>query len=153
MSDVAPNPEGYQTLCPVLVIDGAAAAIDFYKQVFGADERMRTPRRDGTVAHCELRIGDSLVILGDAAPDRGLLDPKAIGGTPVTLHVFVDDADVTFAAALAAGARELRPLTTKFYGDRSGTFEDPWGHSWMVATQVEDIFAEQMRKRTREMGQ
>ncbi|MEU7768449.1 VOC family protein [Nocardia sp. NPDC049190] len=150
MSDVKPVPEGYPVVSPGLSIDGAAAAIDFYKNVFGATERMRMPGPDGTIAHCELMFGDSVVMLGDPAPDMGFLDPKTIGGTPVNLYVYVEDADAAFAAALAAGATELTAMTTHFYGDRSGAFEDPWGHRWTVATHVEDVPPDEMDRRMAE---
>ncbi|MEV0030945.1 VOC family protein [Nocardia sp. NPDC050793] len=151
MSDVKPIPDGYPAVSPGLAIDGAAAAIDFYKQVFGATERMRMPRPDGKIAHCELILGGSVIMLGDPAPDMDFLDPKTVGGTPVNLYVYVEDADAAFAAALASGARELTPMTTQFYGDRSGAFEDPWGHRWTVATHVEDISPEEMDRRMAEM--
>ncbi|MEU7633950.1 VOC family protein [Nocardia sp. NPDC049220] len=150
MSDVKPVPEGYPVVSPGLSIDGAAAAIDFYKNVFGATERMRMPGPDGTIAHCELMFGDSVVMLGDPAPDMGFLDPKTIGGTPVNLYVYVEDADAAFAAALAAGATELTAMTTHFYGDRSGAFEDPWGHRWTVATHVEEVPPDEMDRRMAE---
>lgn len=151
MSDVAPIPEGYPRLNPSLSIDGAAAAIDFYVSVLGATERFRMPAPDGKVAHCELTFGDSLVMLGDTVPDMGYPDPRAVGGTPVGLHLFVPDVDATFTAALAAGAKELRPVTDEFYGDRTGTFEDPWGHRWTVSTHVEDVSEEEMARRMAEL--
>ncbi|MGW0252530.1 VOC family protein [Nocardia goodfellowii] len=151
MSDVKPIPDGYPVVSPGLAVDGCAAAIDFYKQVFGASERMRMPRPDGKIAHCELVLGNSLLMLGDPAPEMEFLDPKTIGGTPVNLHVYVPDSDAAFAAALQAGARELTPMATQFYGDRSGSFEDPWGHRWTVATHVEDVPPEEMDKRMSEM--
>ncbi|MGQ4599850.1 VOC family protein [Nocardia sp. R6R-6] len=150
MSDVKPIPEGYPVVSPGLAIDGAAAAVDFYKNVFGATERMRMPGPDGKIAHCELMFGDSVVMLGDPAPDMNFLDPKTVGGTPVNLHVYVEDADAAFATALAAGATELAPMTAQFYGDRSGSFEDPWGHRWTVATHVEDVPPQEMDRRMAE---
>ncbi|MEV6280591.1 VOC family protein [Nocardia sp. NPDC051832] len=147
MSDVKPIPDGYPQVSPGLAVDGAAAAIDFYKHVFGASERMRMPRPDGKIAHCELVLGNSLIMLGDPAPEMEFLDPKTVGGTPVNLYVYVEDADAAFAAALQSGSRELTPMTTQFYGDRSGAFEDPWGHRWTVATHVEDVPPEEMDKR------
>ncbi|WP_330231959.1 VOC family protein [Nocardia sp. NBC_00508] len=150
MSDVKPIPEGYPVVSPGLAIDGAAAAIDFYQNVFGATERMRMPGPGGKIAHCELMFGNSVVMLGDPAPDMDFLDPKTVGGTPVNLYVYVEDADAAFAAALAAGATELTPMTTQFYGDRSGAFEDPWGHRWTVATHVEDVPPEEMDRRMAE---
>ncbi|MBF6169360.1 VOC family protein [Streptomyces gardneri] len=151
MSDVKPVPDGYPVVSPGLAIDGAAAAIEFYKSIFGATERMRMPGPDGKIAHCELMFGNSVVMLGDPAPDMDFLDPKTVGGTPVNLYVYVEDADAAFAAALAAGAKELTPMTTQFYGDRSGSFEDPWGHRWTVATHVEDVPPDEMDRRMAEM--
>ena len=119
--------------------------------MLGATERFRMPGPDGKVAHAELAFGESLVMLGDAVPDIGYLDPRAVGGTAVTLHVYVPDADATFSAALAAGAREVSPVTDQFYGDRSGTFEDPWGHRWTVSTHVEDVSEEEMNRRMAEL--
>ncbi|MGQ4617135.1 VOC family protein [Nocardia sp. R7R-8] len=150
MSDVKPVPDGYPVVSPGLAVDGAAAAIDFYKNIFGATERMRMPGPDGRIAHCELMFGDSVVMLGDSAPDMDFLDPKTVGGTPVNLYVYVADADAAFTAALAAGARELTPMTDQFYGDRSGAFEDPWGHRWTVATHVEDVPPDEMDRRMAE---
>ncbi|QBS44109.1 VOC family protein [Nocardia sp. CS682] len=151
MSDVKPVPDGYPVLSPGLAIDGAAAAIDFYKHVFGASERMRMPGPDGKVAHCELMFGNSLVMIGDPSEEMDFRDPKQVGGTPVNLHVYVEDADAAFGAAIAAGARELSPMADQFYGDRSGAFEDPWGHRWTVATHIEDVAPEEMDRRMREL--
>lgn len=151
MSDVKPVPDGYPVVSPGLAIDGAAEAIDFYKRVFGATERMRMPGPDGKIAHCELLFGNSLIMLGDPAPDMEFLDPKTIGGSPVNIMVYVEDADAAFAAALSAGARELSPMADQFYGDRSGSFEDPWGHRWTVSTHIEDVAPEEMDRRMAEM--
>lgn len=151
MSDVSPFPAGYPRICPGISCAGAAAAIDFYTAVFGATERMRMPGPDGTVAHCELLVGDSVLMVGDPAPEMGFLDPKAVGGSPVNLMVYLADADAAFAAAIAAGATEINPMTDQFYGDRSGAFEDPWGHRWTVATHIEDVTPEEMQRRMDEM--
>ncbi len=151
MPTVKSVPDGYPVVSPGLAVDGAADAIDYYKTVFGAVERMRMPRPDGKIAHCELTLGESVIMLGDPAPDMEFLDPKTVGGTPVNLHVYVADADAAFAAALAGGGRELTPMTDQFYGDRSGTFEDPWGHRWTVATHVEDVSPEEMDRRMADM--
>ena len=148
---VRPIPEGYPRVMPYLSVDGAAAAIDFYTSVLDAKERMRMPMPDGTVAHAELEIGDSIVMLADTSPEAGNKDPKAIGGTPVSIMLYVEDVDATFAAALAAGAKELSPLEDKFYGDRMATFEDPWGHQWHVASHVEDVSEEEMERRSAAM--
>jgi PhnB protein len=147
---VNPIPEGYPRVSPSLSIDGAAAAIEFYKEVFDATERMRMAAGD-KVAHAELQIGDSVVMLADEYPEMGFVGPHKVGGTPVYLSVFVEDVDATFAKALELGATELRPVQDQFYGDRSGNFEDPWGHRWSVATHVEDVSEEEMGRRMSEM--
>src|SRR6266516_4585494 len=130
MADVNPIPEGYPRVTPYLYVDGAAAAIDFYKKVLGAEERMRMDAPGGRIGHAELTIGDSVVMLADENPEMDVRGPKTIGGTPGTIHVYVEDADATFAAALAEGAKSLRDVENQFYGDRSGRFEDPFGHTW-----------------------
>ena len=140
-------PEGYPPVTPYLIVDGAAAAIDFYGSVLGAKERMRMDGPGGKIGHAELEIGDSVVMLADEHPEIGALGPRAVGGTPVSLHTYVEDADAVFARALDAGAKERSPMEDKFYGDRMGTFEDPFGHHWHVATHVEDVPPEEMAKR------
>jgi PhnB protein len=147
MAAVKPIPDNYPRLTAYLAIDGAADAIDFYTRVLGAKERMRMPMPDGKVGHAELEFGDSVVMLSDAAPEMGHVDPKRLGGSPVTLSVYVEDVDRTFADALAAGATSLEPVADKFYGDRSGQFEDPWGHRWNVMSHIEDVSPEEMEKR------
>jgi PhnB protein len=144
---VNPIPEGYRTVNPYLIVDGAAAAIDFYASVFGASERMRMDAPDGRVGHAELEIGDSVVMLADEHPEIGARGPASTGGTPVSLHVYVEDADAVFKRAVDAGAKSVRPVEDQFYGDRLGTFEDPFGHHWHVATHVEDVSPEEMSKR------
>ena len=150
MPDVKPIPEGYPRVTPYLHVSGAEAAIEFYRSVLGAQERMRMPAPEGKIGHAELQIGESIVMLADEFPDMDVYGPKAIGGTPVTLHVYVDDVDAVFDAALAAGATSLRPVENQFYGDRTGQFEDPFGHRWSVATHVEDVPSEEMEKRMAE---
>ncbi|HTB50309.1 MAG TPA: VOC family protein [Solirubrobacteraceae bacterium] len=140
-------PDDYPRLTPYLIVDDATAAIDFYSSVLGASERMRMAGPDGRVGHAELDIGDSMIMLADEHPDMGMRAPRAIGGTPVTLHVYVEDVDAVFERALEAGAKALRPLEDQFYGDRSGQFEDPFGHRWNVASHVEDVQPEEMAKR------
>ena len=142
-----PIPDDYPRVTPYLFIDGASAAIDFYCSVLGARERMRMPGPDGTVFHAELEVGDSMIMLGEQNPDMDVRGPRAIGGTPMMLHVYVEDADRVFEQAIGAGATALRPVENQFYGDRSGRFEDPFGHRWDVATHVEDVPAEEMEKR------
>lgn len=152
MSDVTPVPEGYPTISPGLAIAGASDAVEFYKTVLGATERMRMPGPGGTVLHCELLIGNSVLMLGDPAPDMAFRDPRSIGGTPVNLYCYVPDAEAAHAAALAAGATEISAPSTQFYGDRTASFADPWGHQWTVATHVEDIDPEEMRRRMERLG-
>jgi PhnB protein len=150
LAEVKPIPAGYPQITPYLCIDGAGAAIEFYRAVFGATERMRMPGPGGKVGHAELAIGDSLVMLSDEYPEMGVRSPKTIGGTPVTIHVYVDDVDAVFERALENGATESRALENRFYGDRTGQFEDPFGHQWSVATHVEDVPPDEMAKRAAE---
>jgi PhnB protein len=150
--DVNPIPEGYPRVSANLSIDGAADAIGFYVSVLGATERMRMEGPPGRVAHAELQIGDSVVMLADEFPEMDFVGPKKVGGTPVTLSVYVEDVDATYAAALEAGAKGLRAPEDQFYGDRSGHFEDPWGHRWSIATHVEDVSPEEMNRRMAAMG-
>jgi len=144
------NPDGYPRVTPYLYIDGAKAAIDFYTTVLDAEERMTMPGPEGKVGHAELSIGDSLIMLADEFPDMGARGPRSVGGSPVTVHVYVEDVDTTFERAIDAGATALRPVENKFYGDRGGEFEDPFGHRWSIATHVEDVSPEEMQRR---MGQ
>lgn len=143
-------PEGYPQVSPYLHIDGASAAIEFYCSVFGATERMRMPGPDGKLGHAELQFGDSLIMLADEMPEMGILSPKAVGGTPVSISVYVENVDEIFDRAVQSGARVLRPVEDQFYGDRLGSFEDPFGHRWHVATHVEDVSEEEMSKRAEE---
>ena len=138
MADVKPIPDGYPQVTPYLCVDGAKAAIEFYTNVLGATERMHMPGPDGKIGHAELELGDSLIMLADEFPEMGIRGPKAVGGTPVMISIYVEDADAVFDAAVAAGATAVRPMENQFYGDRSGQFEDPFGHRWSVATHVED---------------
>ena len=148
---VKPVPDGYPAVSPYLCVDGAAAAIDFYRQVFGATERMRIPAPGGKIGHAELAIGDSVVMLSDEYPDMGAVGPKSLGGSPVTLGVYVEDVDATVQRAVDAGASLERPVENQFYGDRSGQFRDPFGHRWSVSTHVEDVSPEEMSRRAAEM--
>jgi PhnB protein len=152
MADVKPIPDGYPQVTPYLSVDGAAAAIEFYATVLGTTERMRMLGPDGKVSHAELQLGDSLVMVADEAPAIGIRSPKTIGGTPVTLSVYVEDVDAVIDRAAQAGATVLRPAEDQFYGDRAGQFEDPFGHRWSVATHVEDVSPEEMAKRATAMG-
>ena len=142
-----PIPDGYPRVMPHLIVDGAAEAIDFYRSVLGATERMRMPAPGDKIGHAELQIGESVVMLADEFPGMDARGPKAVGGTSVTLYVYVDDVDRVFEAAVTAGARPVRPVEDRFYGDRSGQFEDPFGHRWDVATHVEDVPADEMAER------
>jgi PhnB protein len=144
---VKPIPEGYPRVTPYLMVDGASAAIDFYTSVLGATERMRMSAPEDKVGHAELEVGNSVIMLADESPEMDARSPRTVGGTPVSLHVYVEDADATFERALEAGAKMLQPVEDKFYGDRSGSFEDPFGHRWHVATHVEDVPPEEMEKR------
>ena len=150
MADVKPIPDGYPQVTPYLIVDGADAAIRFYANVFGAKERMRMGGPDGKVGHAEFEIGTGLVMLADEHPEMGARGPKSIGGTPVTISVYVEDVDAVHAAALEAGATELRAVENQFYGDRVGAFEDPFGHHWHLATRVEDVPPEEMEQRAAE---
>jgi PhnB protein len=150
MAQVDAVPEGYPQVTPYLCVDGAKDAMDFYAKVLGAEERMHMPGPDGKIGHAELEVGQSLIMLSDPFPEGGVRDPKAIGGTPVMISVYVEDVDAVFEAALAAGATEVRPVENQFYGDRTGQFEDPFGHRWSVATHVEDVPPDEMERRAAE---
>ena len=150
MAKVKPIPDGYPQITPYLIVDGAGAAIEFYGKVLGTTERMRMPGPDGKVGHAELQLGDSVIMLADEFPDMGAQSPKSIGGTPVTLSVYVENVDDVFARAIEAGATELQGLENKFYGDRSGQFEDPFGHRWNVSSHVEDVPPDEMARRAEE---
>ena len=145
-------PEGYHSVTPYLVVDGAARAIDFYVQAFGATEVMRMPGPGGKIAHAEIRIGDSHVMLADEHPEQGHRGPKSVGGTPVGILLYVEDVDAMFRKAISLGATETRPVEDQFYGDRSGSLTDPFGHNWMISTHVEDVSPEEMDRRMKAMG-
>ena len=142
-----PIPDDYPRVTPYLIVDGAGAAIDFYCSVLGATERVRMPGPDGRIGHAELQLGDSMIMLADENAQMDVRGPRAIGGTPVSLHVYVEDSDAAFERAVRAGAKALRAVEDRFYGDRSGQFEDPFGHRWDVSTHVEDVPPEEMSKR------
>jgi PhnB protein len=147
-----PIPDGYPRVTPYLYVDGARQAIEFYKSILGAEERMSMPGPDGKVGHAELTLGDSVIMLADEFPDMGALSPKSVGGSPVALHVYVEDVDATFEKAIKAGATVLRAVEDKFYGDRGGEFEDPYGHRWSIATHIEDLSPEEMEQRMGQMA-
>lgn len=147
-----PIPDDYPQVMPYLIVDGANEAIEFYKGVLGASERMRLGGPDGKVGHAELQIGEAVIMLADENPGMNIEGPKSVGGTPVTIHVYLEDADAAFERAVQAGAKPLRAVEDQFYGDRSGQFEDPYGHRWNVATHVEDISEEEMARRATEIA-
>lgn len=144
---VRPVPEGYHSVTPYLVIQGAAAALEFYKKVFGAQETMSFPGPDGKVGHAEIRIGDSAIMLADEFPQMGIKGPQSLGGSAVSILLYVPDVDTVVANAVAAGAKLIRPLQDQFYGDRSGTIVDPFGHIWNISTHKEDVSPEEMQRR------
>ena len=146
-------PDGYHTATPYLIVKDAARAIEFYKQAFGATELFRLADPNGKVGHAEIKIGDSPIMLADEFPEMGAVSPQTLGGTPVSILLYVDDVDAFAAQAIAAGAKVLRPVQDQFYGDRSGTFADPFGHKWGFATHKEDVAAEEIQKRFADMMQ
>jgi PhnB protein len=150
-SKVKAIPEGYRTVTPYLTVRNGAEAIDFYKRAFNAQENFRMAEPGGRIGHAELRIGDSLIMLSDEYPDMGARGPESIGGTPVALHLYVEDVDAFVERALQAGARLERPLQNQFYGDRAGMLADPYGHRWWVASHVEDVPPEELERRAKEM--
>ncbi|MEZ6042810.1 MAG: VOC family protein [Planctomycetaceae bacterium] len=144
---VSPIPSGYHSVTPYLLIKGASEAIEFYQRAFGAEEVLRLQDPEGRISHGEIRIGNSHVMLADEHPEMDFLGPQTRGGTTVSLLIYVPNVDEVFAAAIEAGGTELRPLCDQFYGDRSGTLTDPWGHVWTVATHVEDLSPEEITQR------
>jgi uncharacterized glyoxalase superfamily protein PhnB len=148
---VHPIPEGFHTVTPHLVCAGAAEALEFYKQAFGAVEIGRMPMPDGKLAHAEMRIGDSRIMLADAFPDYGSKGPLTLKGTPVFIHLYVNDADAAWEQAVAAGAKPVMPLSDMFWGDRYGQVEDPFGHRWSIATHKRDVSPEQMQEDMQKM--
>ena len=147
-----PVPDGYHTATPYLIVNGAAQAIEFYKKAFGATELMRMPQPGGKIGHAEIKIGDSPIMLADESPDVGARSPQSIGGSPVSIMLYVEDVDRIFSQAVAAGAKVKRPVADQFYGDRTGGIEDPFGHLWYIATHKEDVSPEEMRKRAAAAG-
>ena len=139
-------PKGYHTVTPSIVVAGAARAIDFYKKAFGAEEIMRFPGPDGSIMHAELRIGDSIIMMGDEMPEQGGRGPKSIGGTPVSFFVYGDNVDQAWKRAVDAGATPVMPLADQFWGDRTGCLEDPFGHRWWLAQHVQDLTPEELQK-------
>jgi PhnB protein len=148
-----PIPDAYRRVTPCLVVQGGAKALEFYAQVFGATERMRFPGPGGTVAHAEIQIGDSVVIVEDESPERGTTAPPpgGVGGSPSTLFIYVEDVDTVVARAVELGATLKRPPQDQFYGDRDGHVLDPFGHGWTIATHVEDVAPEELARRMAEL--
>jgi len=145
-------PKGYHTATPYLIVDDAAAAIKFYKKAFGAKEVLRFPGPGGKLMHAEILIGDSPIMLADEAPERGAKSPKSYGGSPVGILLYVEKVDKVARKAVEAGATEVMPIKDQFYGDRSGTFADPFGHKWTISTHVENVSEKEMIKRFEEMS-
>jgi PhnB protein len=144
-------PDGYHSATPYLIVTGAADAIEFYKRAFGAVELFRMAKPDGKVGHAEIRIGDSVIMLADEHPDMGYRSPSSLGGSSVSIMLYMEDVDGVFARALEAGARAQRGVADQFYGDRNGTIEDPFGHVWTIATHVEDVPPEEIERRVAAM--
>jgi PhnB protein len=151
-TEVKPVPEGYHTVTPYVILSGAGEAIAFYKKALGAEEIMRLADPDGTVHHAEIRIGDSRVMLADEHPEIQALSPKTVGGSPVSIHLYVEDVDAAVERAVAVGAKLVRPVADQFYGDRTGGIEDPFGYRWFIATHKEDLTIEEIRRRAAAQG-
>jgi PhnB protein len=149
---VLPVPKGYHAVTAYLSVQNAAQALDYYRRAFGAKELVRMPMPDGKVGHAEIKLGDSHVMLADEMPNMGFLSPQSRGGTTVQLHLYVPDVDAMVQRALAAGGKLTRPIEDKFYGDRAGTLEDPYGHVWYIATHKEDVPPKEMKRRMDEMA-
>jgi len=145
------QPEGYQSVTPYLVVKNAAEALDFYAKAFGAKELMRLQDPGGKVMHAEFQVGDSRIMIADECPEMSALSPQTVGGSPVNFCIYVENCDEVFQQALAAGGKEKRPVQDQFYGDRSGTLEDPFGHTWTIATHKEDLTQEEIEQRAAEM--
>jgi PhnB protein len=150
---VKPIPDGYHTITPYLFVDSAAKALEFYKKAFNAQELVRMDGPGGAVMHAEIQIGDSRLMLSDANPDMGSNSPKKLGGSPVSILLYVDDVDAWAKRAQDAGIKVVRPVENQFYGDRAGTFEDPFGHQWDIHTNIEEVSPDEMEKRMAAMPQ
>ena len=148
---VSPIPAGYHTVTPYLILSGAARAIEYYKQAFGATEVMRVSGPDGRIGHAEIQIGNSRIMLGDEHPEAGIKSPQSVGGNPVGFCLYVTNADEMFDRAVKAGGKVERPLANQFYGDRSGTILDPFGHKWTISTHVEDVPPDEIERRVAAM--
>lgn len=144
---VKPMPEGYHTVTPYLMIKGAAEAIGFYKRALDATELFRLAQPNGQIGHAEIKVGNSIIMLADPCEEGAFRHPRSLGGSSVGLHVYVDDVDAQFAQAVSAGAKAVKPVQDQFYGDRTGTLEDPFGHIWFLATHKEDLTPEEINRR------
>jgi PhnB protein len=151
-TEVKPIPEGYHSVTPYLILSGAGDAIAFYKKALGAEEVMRLADPGGKVHHAEISIGDSRVMLADEHPEIQALSPKSVGGSPVSIHLYVEDVDAAVERAMAAGAKLVRPVADQFYGDRVGGIEDPFGYRWFIATHKEDLTMDEIRRRAAAQG-
>lgn len=147
---VKPIPEGYHSVTPYLIVNGAAKAIEFYKKAFNATELSRMPDANGKIYHAEIKIGNSPIMVADEFPEMNFRSPQAFGGSPISICLYVENVDTLFKQAIAAGAKEIRPLKNQFYGDRSGTLTDPFGYTWTIATHIEDVTPEEMEKRAKQ---
>lgn len=147
---VKPVPEGYSSVTPYLIVSGAAQALDYYKMAFDAQEIMRMPSPDGKIMHAEIQIGSARIMLADEVPQMGHKSPQTLGGSGVGLMLYVTDVDDTFQRAVSGGGQVVRPVINQFYGDRSGTITDPFGHQWTIATHVEDVAEDEMTRRAEE---
>jgi PhnB protein len=145
-------PEGYHSVTPYLIISGASDAIEFYKKAFGATELFRFPAPGGKIGHAEIKIGDSPIMLADEYPDMGYKGPQSLGGSPITLMIYVEDVDNVFNRAVNAGATVKEAVQDKFYGDRTGTLTDPFGHVWHISTHKEDVSMEELERRAKTAG-
>lgn len=144
---VKPIPDGYHSVTPYLIVNGAAAALDFYAKAFGATELMRLPGPEGQVMHSEFKVGNSIIMMADECPQMDAKGPQSFGGSPVSICLYVEDVDTIFQQAMDAGATEKRAVQDQFYGDRMGTLEDPFGHTWTIGTHIEDLTPEEIDER------
>lgn len=147
---VSAIPQGYASITPYLIVDNASQAIEFYKKAFNATEILRHAKPDNTIGHAELQFGDSKIMLSDEHEDMGMKSPKAYGGSPIGIHLYVENSDQIVNQAIKAGAKLLRPVEDMFYGDRCGSIEDPYGYQWYVSTHIEDVTEEEVKRRALE---
>jgi len=148
---VKPIPAGYHSVTPYLILDDAARALEFYKKALGATELLRMPAPGGKIGHAEIKIGDSPVMLADESPEMGAKSARTLGGSPISLMIYVEDVDARVAQAVAAGAKITRPVANQFYGERTGGIEDPFGYQWYLATHVEDVSPDEIARRVKAM--